>query len=154
MEFGVASGRTLRFISETHPGRVYGFDSFEGLPEVWRPGFPAGAFAQNPPETTRNAELVIGRFDKTLPNFAALHREPISFLHIDCDLYSSTKIILDNLSDRIVTGTIIVFDEYIYYPGWRKHEYKAWKEFAIRKRLSFEYSGYVKENQQVSIIIT
>ena len=34
-EFGVASGRTVTIIAEQTPGPVYGFDSFEGLPESW-----------------------------------------------------------------------------------------------------------------------
>ena len=44
LEFGVASGSTLTAIVEkAPPGMVHGFDSFQGLPEDWRPGFPAGS---------------------------------------------------------------------------------------------------------------
>mgnify|MGYP003339266618 CR=1 FL=1 len=42
----------------------------------------------------------------------------ISLLHVDSDLYSSAKIIFDNLNDYIVQGTIIVFDE--FYPAGRE----------------------------------
>ena len=35
LEFGVASGRLITTIAEQTPGPVYGFDSFEGLPESW-----------------------------------------------------------------------------------------------------------------------
>ena len=33
----------LRFTND----KVYGFDSFEGLPENWRPGFEKGTFSLN-----------------------------------------------------------------------------------------------------------
>ncbi|MCX2715910.1 hypothetical protein [Mycolicibacterium sp. J2] len=42
LEFGVFEGRSMRWWSEhlTMPGAaLVGFDSFEGLPENWRPGF-------------------------------------------------------------------------------------------------------------------
>src|SRR4051794_5813195 len=36
LEFGVYRGYTIRYIASRVPGRqVYGFDSFEGLPEPW-----------------------------------------------------------------------------------------------------------------------
>jgi hypothetical protein len=38
LEFGVASGRTINYISNFTNDKVYGFDSFEGLPEKWRNG--------------------------------------------------------------------------------------------------------------------
>ena len=45
LEFGVASGNTLRTIAARGGREVYGFDSFDGLPEAWLNGMPAGAFA-------------------------------------------------------------------------------------------------------------
>jgi predicted O-methyltransferase YrrM len=153
LEFGVASGRTLRFLAESYPGKVYGFDSFGGLPEDWRPGFGAGAFAQPPPETLPNAELVIGLFGDTLPGFLAAHPGPVKFAHIDCDLYSSTVTILEQLAPRITKGTVLVFDEFLNYPGWRLHEYKAWEEFRLRRGISFRYAGCVPSHQQVAVAI-
>ncbi|HQT65138.1 MAG TPA: class I SAM-dependent methyltransferase [Acidocella sp.] len=153
LEFGVASGRTLRIIADAHAGKVYGFDGFNGLPEDWRPGYPAGSFAQQPPEIPENAELVIGWFDKTLPHFVVHHQKPVSFLHIDCDLYSSTKTILHWLKDAIVPGTVIVFDEFLNYPGWRAHEYKAWNEFVAQQSLNFSYVGCVPSHQQVAVLV-
>ena len=52
LEFGVATGSTLKIIADTVAGdrTVAGFDVFTGLPETWRTGFPAGEFAQEPPD--------------------------------------------------------------------------------------------------------
>ena len=47
LEFGVFEGETMRWWSQhldTPGARFVGFDSFEGLPEAWRPGFAAGQF--------------------------------------------------------------------------------------------------------------
>ena len=45
LEFGVFSGRTVNHIAGlVGAQKVYGFNSFEGLPEAWRPGFEKGTF--------------------------------------------------------------------------------------------------------------
>jgi hypothetical protein len=153
LEFGVASGTTINHMAGQLAGKIYGFDGFEGLPEDWRPGFPTGAFAQTPPAVAGNVELVIGWFNQSLPRFLDTHTGPVSFLHVDCDLYSSTKTIFDLLGPRIRSGTVIVFDEFFNYPGWRIHEFKAFMEFVGSYGLKYEYFGMVPSHQQVGVII-
>lgn len=139
MEFGVARGRSIRHWASIFPTHdIWGFDGFEGIYEDWN-GLPAGTFAQKPPRVPHNVHLVIGRFDQTLPGWCQKHPGPVSLLHIDCDLYSATCDIFDNLRDRIVSGTIIVFDEYWNYPGWQQHEFRAWQE----QNRPYEYIGHV-----------
>ena len=67
---------------------------------------------------------------------ASLH---VSFLHIDCDLYSSTKTVLSRLAAAIHCGTVIVFDEYCGYDGWEQHEARAWSEFCSEFDVEFEW---------------
>jgi hypothetical protein len=124
LEFGVAKGKTLRTIAAARPGQTYGFDSFEGLPETWRDGFEAGRFACRPPDVP-GAQLVVGWFDDTVPAWFADHDlADIGFVHIDCDLYSSTRTVLAHMP-RLETGTVILFDELVGYPGWRHGEHRA-----------------------------
>ncbi|MFE4503420.1 TylF/MycF/NovP-related O-methyltransferase [Rhodococcus sp. NPDC056743] len=152
LEFGVASGTTLKIIADEfheRDGIVAGFDVFSGLPETWRTGFPAGEFAQDSLPEVPGAQLVPGLFEDTLPTFLEQERETIAFLHLDADLYSSTKTVLDLLGDRLAPGSIIVFDEFFNYPGWQNHEYRAWTEFVTRTGISFEYVGYTFDNEQV-----
>lgn len=152
MEFGVFSGRSIDRIAQNISGPVYGFDSFEGLPEAWRPGFDKGYFAREGlPQTLPNVELVVGWFDRTLPVFLDAHPEPASLIHVDCDLYSSTQTVFTQLRNRIVPGTIILFDEYFNYPGWELHEFKAFQEFVSATGLQYEYIGFNVNNQQVAV---
>jgi predicted O-methyltransferase YrrM len=152
LEFGVASGATLRVISEKAPaGSVFGFDSFQGLPEPWRPGFEAGAFAQAELPDVPGAELVVGLFDDTLGPFLEQHPEPVAFLHLDADLYSSTRTVLQALAPRLRAGTVVVFDEYFNFPDWEAHEHRAWTEFVAATGLRFEYLGYTADDEQVAV---
>ena len=71
-------------------------------------------------------------------------------MNVDCDLYSSTKDIFDHVSDRIVPGTVIIFDEYVGIRGWQDYEYKAFQEAAAAFKWSFEYLAIsVVTNQTV-----
>ena len=155
LEFGVYSGKTINQIADLKKDRIiYGFDSFEGLPETWRSGFEAGKFLKDIlPEVRDNVTLIKGWFDETLPSFIQEHNELCAFLHIDCDLYSSSKTVLDYLAGRIVKGTIILFDEYFNYPGWKHNEFKAFQEFISASELKYEYIGYVKDWEQTAVKI-
>jgi hypothetical protein len=155
LEFGVYQGETIQFIAHKTANLIYGFDSFQGNPEAWRGEYPKGAFSlQKQPTLNGNIELVSGWFKDTLPKFNSLHySQVISFIHMDCDLYSSAKTVLDILAPLIVSGTIIVFDEFFNYPGWRNHEFKAFTEFISNTGISYEYLGYVYKHSQVAVKI-
>ena len=144
IEFGVFKGKSINFISALKPDKIiYGFDSFEGLPETWwqENKFPKGHFTLNGklPPVNRNVRLIKGWFNETLPAFVKEHPEPCAFIHLDCDLYSSSKTVFAELKNQIVPGTIIAFDDYYDYPGWQEGEYKAFMEFIAETNLEFEY---------------
>jgi hypothetical protein len=136
-EFGVASGGSLAWLVANSNKVWHGFDSFTGLPEAWN-GLPKGHFAFNGVPVIDRAIIHRGMFAETLPAFVQEHREDkIAFAHIDCDLYSSTKTVLENLKPLFVEGSLLLFDEYFGYDGWREHEHKALLESGI----PFEYVG-------------
>ena len=134
MEFGVYNGSTISYISRFTNGTVYGFDTFTGLPEKWREGFDPGAFdlQGNMPTVPENVVLVKGLFQDTLVDF--MNRQPsdtkIGFIHIDCDLYSATKYVLDTLHPYMDDTCVIVFDELVNYDTYETNgEYVAFYEY-------------------------
>jgi len=145
LEFGVASGRTINYISRFTQDQVYGFDSCEGLPEKWREGFDIGAFGSQGvlPEVDENVVLIKGWIDKALPEFIKANNKKVSFLHIDVDLYSSTKCILELLKDHLDTDCVVVFDELVNYPGFDGDtgELKAFYEFVTEYKVNYEWIG-------------
>ena len=165
LEFGVGEGASLEQIRksmEYNCEKVVGFDSFEGLPEDWKPGYPKGTFSATQEEvdqivTEANCEIVIGLFQNTLDHWMKTNvSHPISFLHIDSDLYSSAKYVLERTVEAWESGTIIVFDEFLNYPGWMNGECRAWLDFLgglNEGDIDFEYIGYTYNHQQVVIKI-
>lgn len=156
LEFGVFTGGTIRYLARLRPRQRFdGFDSFEGLPEAWG-GFNLGAAAFSRggklPRVPANVTLHKGWFSDTLPDWTARTSGPVAFIHVDCDLYSSTVDVLNALRDRFQVGTVIVFDEYFNYPNWQNGEFKAWREFVERTRVTYEYLAYAR--QQVAVRIT
>lgn len=51
-----------------------------------------------------------------------------TFCFFDTDIYSAAKTILQLCKSRLISGSIILFDELHSYPSWRLHEYKALQE--------------------------
>ena len=155
IEFGVGCGYSVNYIAERINGIIFGFDSFLGLPGKWNDYFDVGAFSLQgrPPACRENVKLVVGLFEETLPKFIKDYSEPLSFLHIDCDLYSSTKTVFKYLGDRINSGVIIVFDEYFNVCYWKHNEFKAFQEFVAERKILYDYLGYNSKGSQVAVRI-
>lgn len=154
LEFGVFAGRSLRIIADQRKGRdVYGFDSFQGLPEDYRPHVREGAFAVDAPPDVEGAELVVGWFDDTLPGFLEAHRGPVDFLHVDGDLYSSAVTVLRLVGPRLQPGSVLLFDEFFNFPGWEEHEFRAWQEWLTATGAAVSYEAYTTNNEQVVVRI-
>jgi hypothetical protein len=138
-EFGVHSGSTINTLS-SFCEKIYGFDSFEGLPEDWNKKYFKGTFKlEKPPKVEDNVELVIGWFSETLPKFVEENDiDKINFINVDCDLYSSTKTIFENLGKYIKSGTYIYFDEFFVNSNPIENEAKAFAEFLDEYKLDYD----------------
>lgn len=148
LEFGVATGVTLAMMAKVIP--TIGFDSFEGLPEDWREGFPAGTFAGvRPLAEIPNTTLVEGLFEETVTGYD--WPEKIALVHIDSDLYSSAKTVLNSLAPALHPGTYIVFDEMFGYEGAEKHESLAWLEFVAMTGIEYAVVGHGREQWAVRV---
>jgi hypothetical protein len=146
MEFGVWRADWINRFAAMRNVQFYGFDSFEGLPEAWSTMAQASFSREGVlPSVAKNVELVKGWFIDTLPRFLAEHPQNISFMHIDCDLYSSTMDVLNSTRDRLQIGTQIVMDDFMLMPGWQNEEHRAFFDFVKREHIHYEYTGYSNE---------
>lgn len=144
-EFGVYSGASINLMASMRPDLQFdGFDSFRGLPGEWS-GYREFDFNREGqlPQVRENVRLHVGLFEESLPGYARTC-QAVSFLHIDCDLYSSTSCVFKQLGAKLSPGCVVVFDEYFGYPGFERHERKAFQEFLSstgRKALWFACCG-------------
>jgi hypothetical protein len=121
-EVGVFTGGVTRLFGLMLPHkRVIGFDTFAGLPPVMRHTLDfhiPGDFAANYGEVSEyledlpNVELRAGFFPDTGRN---LSEERFSLVHIDTDLYETTRAALEFFWPRMDVEGQIVLDDY----GWR-----------------------------------
>ena len=114
--------------------RIYGFDTFEGFPEVAEKdlnqvmtpevGQLRASSYEELSELIRvydsnrflghvnKVQLIKGDVTKTIPEFVSNNKHlMVSLLFLDMDLYEPTKIALENFFPRMPKGAIIAFDE-------------------------------------------
>lgn len=118
-QFGVYKGRLANYLLNYVRGdrKLHLFDSFEGLPSDWVGAWKAGTFALSDKEIPtfnhKSVKIHKGWFSDTVPQFCAAQNSALSFIHVDCDLYSSTRDVLYGVNKLIVPSTVLLFDEYM-----------------------------------------
>ncbi len=146
LEFGVRAGESITHIANKLSDKtIHGFDSFEGLPEDWAGHeFLKHDFTQGGkmPIVPKNVILHKGWFEKTIPEYNKNNDNDIIFINLDCDIYSSSKTVFDELGDKIKKGTIILIDDFFNYRNWQQHQYKAFQEFVEHNDVKFEYLAF------------
>jgi O-methyltransferase len=156
VECGTWRGGMIAGIADTlGPDRKYYlFDSFEGLPPVkeidgpaalaWSRDVNGPAYHDNCRASEDDAKLAMsmsaakdftivkGWFKDTLP---AANLGPIALLRMDADWYDSTKQILDNLAHSVVSGGLILIDDYYVWDGCTRavNECAASRNWMIRQ---------------------
>jgi O-methyltransferase len=162
-EFGVFEGSTT--LEACFASRIFGlddleffvFDSFQGLPDLERVDgsevFTKGQFSSSLIEFRRNLmrervdfskfHIFPGFYNRTLPTLK-LNKTRFAFVLVDCDLYSSTVSVLDFLTDKLVQGAIIAFDDWYCYDSPDKGERLAVSEWLARNPMIelIEYSNF------------
>ena len=148
VECGVARGGCTALMAFASRGRrrVWGFDSFEGMPELTEEdegqgkgavgtvaAGPDGLFEAE--RTLRRFHLadvsvkfVKGWFEDTLPVYAS-QLGPIAVLRLDSDWYKSTRYCLETLYDLVAPGGMVIIDDYHAFIGCRK----AVDEFRLKR---------------------
>lgn len=130
-EVGVYKGGSLKHLAIAFPERfILGFDSFEGLPliqwsemEIHAPGefsdTSLEAVVEFLDEYNRRIQIFKGIFPVSAE---AVKDYKFSFVHIDTDFYLSVKACIEWFWPRLLTGGIMVFDDYEWpnCPGVKK----------------------------------
>lgn len=137
-EFGIFRGGTFLEAGRTietlgcDKAKMYGFDSFEGLPapegiDATDTRFFEGQFSCSREEVEKNlashgmdmsrAQLVQGFYEDSLTEelLGKFPFKPASVALLDCDYYSSTKVALDWLTPFVRPGTVLLFDDWYSY---------------------------------------
>jgi len=147
LDMGVYLARSTNFYAGHFPDRkVYGFDSFKGLPENYTNRLVKGAFALNKlPKVADNIELVVGLFEDTLVPFLEAHPEEIAFVNVDCDLEKPTYFVLKTLFDygKLTPGVVLRFDEFFNEEDGFLYatEFRAFKRFQRDTGISIDWIG-------------
>jgi O-methyltransferase len=136
------------------PRQVVGFDAFEGLPPstdehpMWKTGSLGVNAWDHPlleigervtPDATRRLfaacglpepRLEVGWFADTLRATVPASIAQIAVLHVDCDLYESTRDVLAGVLPALQDGTMVLFDDWFLFKGNpSKGESRAFGEF-------------------------
>jgi len=123
--------------------KIFGFDSFEGMPEPSSIDGPSssgwrGQLLVSLDEAEKNlsvigatnVNLVKGLFDKTLPAYKK-NLGKIAILRLDGDWYESTMTCLNELYDLVEPGGYVIIDDYGHWAGCKK----ATDEFRMSRRI-------------------
>ncbi len=148
-EFGCHSGRTfsaainaLKFLKMKN-FKPFAFDSFQGLPETYDMDsyFKKGTFhtsegkckniiKQSTGQVLGPEQVIRGFYEKSLTPELCQRLPKIGVLHVDVDLYSSTVEVLSFTRELLVSGSVILFDDYYCYnPDKPAGEMRALNEF-------------------------
>lgn len=120
-EIGVWKGESARCIlAHTHGCKVYLYDTFTGFPPEMclsgvdfhtAGGFNDTSLAEVEKRLQPYADRVVIR-PGVFPATAMDDNGPFRLIHIDCDLYLSTKAAIEWAADRLSPGGLILSDDY------------------------------------------
>ena len=149
-EFGCHSARTfssaIRASKELgifDDFKFYAFDSFEGLPKTSEEdgSFKTGTFKTNLAEFKEKVymqsnfriadkNIIPGFYSDSLSKELQDTLPKAGVIHIDVDLYSSAKEVLNFIAPLIVDGSVLLFDDFYCFPaGSNMGEERALNEF-------------------------
>ena len=152
-EFGVFYGSSFKYLLKYFK-MGYGFDTFTGLPETWNKNIPKGSYSNSGKvPNIQGGELIVGKFEDTLPIFFSKKRSFASLINFDADLYTSTICALNNSKEIIDKKTILIFDEFLMNSNWENDEFKALNEFCKKNQYRYDVIAVSMLSKQVAIKI-
>lgn len=148
LEFGVHKGWSFTRMAHRfqHPRtKLFGFDSFVGLPEAWGNTMGQGHFSTGgevPQTPDARARFIKGWFQNTVPGFlSSNHIAGPTLVHFDADLYSSTLFLLTTLWHHVPEYHFI-FDEF------QPDEIVAMYDFTRAYPVEFEFIACTQDEHE------
>ena len=160
LEFGVWKGRSFskayhmsRYVKSSSLAKMqfYAFDSFQGLPEITNVTdkttgeFKRGDYSCDLPTFKRILQdngvemsrvvTVPGWYGEVLNEKTKqkLELKSAAIIFVDCDLYESAVDVLNFVTDYVVDGTVIIFDDWFCFRGDPdRGEQRAFREWLAR----------------------
>jgi len=155
LEFGVFTGSSFNFAMKANRKidklfgksncEFIGFDSFDGFGEIKKedenPRFIDNIFSVNEEKVLDNIHrcakdqkmrIVKGFYKDTIKNKTTtdFNIDKARVVMIDCDLKESAHLALEFIRPSIQEGTIILFDDFVFFKGNKsKGEYGAFSDF-------------------------
>lgn len=179
IDLGVGMGGMSLFLgrrAREHGRKMYSLDSFSGLPaldpELDNPVFREGDYGAPEGRVVTQwkdrlqkkvddfglqdvVNIVPGYFDDTLSQLSPDAK--FAFVHIDCDLYTSVRPVLDALWDRVPDGGYVVIDDF-FHPA--QGAFRAAAAFFNARQIvplyhvSFPYTVVIRKGEQADVATT
>lgn len=130
-EFGCFTGSSLNHAIRTHlkfskkkkevnfmSRTFFGLDSFEGFPKEVHPEYKSENFESNYDkvkllENRYNCcKIIKGFFSESLKEIENQKEKKIAFAFIDCDIYDSSKYVINFIENRLSNGAFLMIDDY------------------------------------------
>lgn len=144
IEVGVFHGRTLRHIASRLGDEIHGFDDLSALPDdpTERARDRSLAAMARKSEMPPNVSLQEGPYDRTLPEFLQRLGQPVRFAHVNLQEYAPTRSVLEGLVPWLRAGSVLVFRDFVGYPGWRERAFGALQEAMADAGMEYRYLGF------------
>ena len=138
LDFGVLRGRSTiqiaNALQKLGNRKVHAFDAFLGLRDPWSKvdrsvgamnlqGMPPSELLTHP-----NIETHVGWVEDTLESFLSSNVGQVGLAHFDFDVFPPAHFALASIKSRLRESSLIIFDDFFGFIGWRHHSYKAFME--------------------------
>jgi hypothetical protein len=94
----------------------------------------------------KHLHYVVGDVMETLKNKTTIP-EKIAILRLDTDWYESSKYELEQMYDNVVSGGLIIFDDYYHWDGQRR----ATDDFFMSRNINYDFIN-IGNNKTAAII--
>ena len=130
-EFGCFTGSSLNHAIRTHlkfskkknknnfmSRSFFGLDSFEGFPEEVHSEYISNNFKSDYEKVKKLevkyncCKIIKGYFSDSLKKIENTENDNIAFAFIDCDIYHSSKDVVNFLENRLSNGAFLMIDDY------------------------------------------